>query len=127
MLCLSLPLKVCVLKHEVNKAFEIQGLNISWLFQNVYVDLLYKFDNFFFKDCQINPIFKPEIFNHLNQTSCSDLIYGLFVFFKSSAGDCERLFDCVLIYVAFMQLFVEFLMSFQKLLVLVYFPIFFPF
>ena len=82
-----MPLKVCVLKHKVNKAFEVQCLNIAWLFQNVNVDLLYKFDNLFFEDCWIDPVFKPEIFYHLNQTGCTDLVYGLFVFLKSRPSD----------------------------------------
>lgn len=37
---LSMPLKVSILQHEVNKPFEVQCLNISGLFEDVDVDLL---------------------------------------------------------------------------------------
>ena len=90
------------------------------------VDLLDKLDDLFFKDRQIDPVFKPEIFDHLNQTSRSNMVDCFFIFLESIASDSQRLFGCVFVYVAFVELFVELLVSLQKLLVLVDFPLFFP-
>ena len=90
------------------------------------VDLLDKLDDLFFKDRWIDPVFKPEILDHLNQTGRSDLVDCFFIFLESITSDSQRLFDCIFVYVAVVELFVEFLVSLQKLLVLVDFPLFFP-